>query len=67
MSLILEIDASNCRRGCAWAWAVSGAYLMLFDALEEIGFRERAAGDIAHRMTHGGMFSGRATAERWIA
>ncbi len=67
MSLIFAISQEDGRRGCAWAWGVRAAHWILVDALEEIGFRQHEAAGIAHRMSHGGMFSERAEAERWIS
>jgi len=67
MSLIVAISPENGRRGRAWAWGVRAAHWILVDALEDVGFRQYEAAGIAHRMSHGGLFSERSQAERWFA
>lgn len=67
MSLIVAISPENALRGCAWAWGVRAAHWILVDALEDAGYCQHNAGAIAHRISHGGLFSDRREAERWIA
>jgi hypothetical protein len=67
MSLIHAISPADGIRGCAWAWGVRAAHWILADCLQDAGCCAHNAGAIAHRMSHGGLFSDRTTAERWIA
>lgn len=67
MSLIAAISPDRAARGCAWAWAVRETHWIYVDQLERVGFCQHEAGAIAHKITHGGLFTfGRTDAERWF-